>query len=553
MRQAKKKLKQRIVLGVMVVCACTLGVLCVVGHARRWRSGSLEGGPQVTFRSSGLSGHHNPQGGAHEGEDRVLSSSSCSSEIDSPGMVVLYVIGILYSFLGLAIVTDEFFQPSLEAISEALQLTPDVAGATFLAAGSSAPELFTSLADAFGKANSTGTGTIVGSAMFNILVIVALSAAVAGRGGKSIPIDWRPVSRDVIFYLLSIVLLSMVYLDSEVRWWEGLIMTLSYGLYILFMVYNERILGSCKSSNSIPTIEPLEGELDAGVAAVVIAPSDRNDHKLEPDEKGGESTAKVTPFSSGDRAHDVADSVADNEAESRVVTARVEMVDRSNQDAAEKGQAGQVAGAGAEVQEGEEEPERSRFEWPKKSLVDQALFIISLPLQAIFFFTIPDCGNPKYEKWYAVSFVMCLVWIGALTHFMVEWANAVGCYAGVSPIFMGLLVLSVGTSVPDALGSMIAARKGEANMAIANAVGSNVFDVLIGLGLPWFLRGVILSEPMDLDRDGIELNVIILFCTAILFVIVLALRQWSMNTKTGLFLFALYLAYVVFVIVREVA
>ena len=46
--------------------------------------------------------------------------------------------------------------------SQALGLTPDVAGATFLAAGSSAPELFTSIADVFGPSNSIGVGTIVG-------------------------------------------------------------------------------------------------------------------------------------------------------------------------------------------------------------------------------------------------------------------------------------------------------------------------------------------------------------------------------------------------------
>jgi len=55
--------------------------------------------------------------------------------------VVISIILILWSFVGLAIVCDEFFQPSLEAISDALSLSPDVAGATFLAAGSSAPEL----------------------------------------------------------------------------------------------------------------------------------------------------------------------------------------------------------------------------------------------------------------------------------------------------------------------------------------------------------------------------------------------------------------------------
>lgn len=165
--------------------------------------------------------------------------------------------------------------------------------------------------------------------------------------------------------------------------------------------------------------------------------------------------------------------------------------------------------------------------------------------------TVPDCGKPKWRQFYVMSFVMSLLWIGVLTHYMVVWVTAVGCFLEVSPIFMGLVVLAIGTSVPDALGSMIAARSGEANMAIANAVGSNVFDVLIGLGFPWFLRGLIKSEPMPVDRDGIALNVIILFCTAILFVTVLALNDWSMNTKTGIFLFSVYIAYVIFVVIHE--
>ena len=65
------------------------------------------------------------------------------------------------SLAALAIVCDDFFVPSLELISEKLQLSEDVAGATFMAAGSSAPELFTSVA---GVAVETdvGVGTIVG-------------------------------------------------------------------------------------------------------------------------------------------------------------------------------------------------------------------------------------------------------------------------------------------------------------------------------------------------------------------------------------------------------
>ena len=62
----------------------------------------------------------------------------------SNGGFIPYMLGVLFLFLGIAIVCDDFFVASLEAISENLQLSEDVAGATFMAAGSSAPELFSS-------------------------------------------------------------------------------------------------------------------------------------------------------------------------------------------------------------------------------------------------------------------------------------------------------------------------------------------------------------------------------------------------------------------------
>ena len=51
----------------------------------------------------------------------------------------------IYMFAGIAIVCDDYFVPALEKIVEKLGLSDDVAGATFMAAGSSAPELFTSV------------------------------------------------------------------------------------------------------------------------------------------------------------------------------------------------------------------------------------------------------------------------------------------------------------------------------------------------------------------------------------------------------------------------
>ena len=101
----------------------------------------------VAISSWGLSSADAP------GSRRLLESSvddnrTCDddmvtplSDFDRNGGIVVHFLGILYIFLGIAIICDDYFVESLERISEALNLSDDVAGATFMAAGSSAPEL----------------------------------------------------------------------------------------------------------------------------------------------------------------------------------------------------------------------------------------------------------------------------------------------------------------------------------------------------------------------------------------------------------------------------
>lgn len=297
----------------MLVCSGVFGVLYVFRDERR--GGGLpeigrdkSGGIGLMARLVGPSDAAHQVRGAKDEEGvqfthRILASAYCSGAVSNGGDMVLYIAGVLYCFLGLAIVCDEFFQTSLEIISEVLGLTPDVAGATFLAAGSSAPELFTSLVDAFGHANSTGTGTIVGSAMFNILVIVALSAAVAGSTEGAIHIDWRPVCRDIIFYSYSIAILALVFIDEKVQWWEGLIMFLSYVVYIIFMKYNSRILSHCQPPKIGITddLQASSENINAAVAAVSAAkrPSMTGNVGIP---GPGEDTAKVTPLSQANAA-----------------------------------------------------------------------------------------------------------------------------------------------------------------------------------------------------------------------------------------------------------
>ena len=109
----------------------------------------------------------------------------------------------IYMFAGIAIVCDDYFVPALEKIVVKLDLSDDVAGATFMAAGSSAPELFTSVIGklffffftsswpiylgVFVAKGDVGIGTIVGSAVFNVLVIIGLCAILCDEVPKIKP------------------------------------------------------------------------------------------------------------------------------------------------------------------------------------------------------------------------------------------------------------------------------------------------------------------------------------------------------------------------------
>ena len=384
-------------------------------------------------------------------------------------------------------------------------MSPDVAGATFLAAGSSAPELFTSIGDSFGPGNSIGMGTIVGSAMFNILVIVALSAFVAARSGANLLIDWKPVTRDVAYYSTSIIILAIFFMDGKVYWWESLIMVLVYGSYILFMVHNETILSKCGNSYKVNPEDDQASALELQTQKSLLKDMDEGD--------------KV----------DVEEGVNDPDAGAGQ---SIKQEDKEN-----------------EEEEDDDDDDEDMFEFPD-DMPGKVLHCLSLPFIFAFYYTIPQVGKEKWKEWYWFAFGMSILWIGFLCHFMVDFATRIACTLHISPVVMGVLVLAVGTSVPDAIGSMIAAREGEADMAIANAVGSNVFDVLLGLGFPWCLKSLTDSmKPILVDKDGVFVAVLILFGTVFLFVGVLVYNKWQMNKKVGMGLFGFYILYVLYTII----
>ena len=93
-----------------------------------------------------------------------------------------------------------------------------------------------------------------------------------------------------------------------------------------------------------------------------------------------------------------------------------------------------------------------------------------------------------------------------LYHIIQVWMiTVIGFTLGIPDTVMGLTFIAAGVSVPDALSGIAVVKEGHGDMAVSNAIGSNVFDILVCLGLPWFLDTAIVNpgEYVKVTSKGI--------------------------------------------------
>ena len=474
------------------------------------------GGSSGVFPAE-VSGWRTPETSANAGGRRLLASTSCAGDastdarwISSRGGWVLYALAILYLFLGVAIVCDDFFTASLERICLRLRLSEDVAGATFMAAGSSAPELFTSTMSLVSSnaTNELGVATIVGSAVFNILVIVAVTTVFATQKNEPLRLDWKPVTRDCAFYAAAVASVLLVMADGKVWWWEGVACVCMYATYVAFMAVNEKVMRSmdawaerrrlagrdknrdafffsrvanaqaysfAKKKNKVGA-EALSPERPTGVVEAADDVEAARD-ATRPTRLGGEDDAIEHTVSAALEAT-VADLEREEETRYAAVSEQLKKAPPFSRDDARDTRDAALDETCASAGGPFTRPAAAR---------DVPLWLLSLPWYLAFTYTIPDCEHPRRARGnaYLVSFGASVAWISAISYGMVDCASRVGCALDIPEVVMGTLVLAAGTSVPDALASVSVARGGAGDMAVANAVGSNVFDIWLGLGLPW--------------------------------------------------------------------
>ena len=309
-------------------------------------------------------------------------------------------------------------------------MSHDMAGATLMAIGSSAPELFVAIIAIFkpGGHGDIGIGTIVGSALFNLLVIIGAVGLV-----KNTTLTWQLVMRDLVFYVIGIAALFYVLNNGSVSMLEAGVFVAFYGVYVFAVVKWRRWF-------------------------------------------------KYKTY--------------------------------------------------------DEDPEEEEDE-PKKGLM--RLF---LPLDWLLDLIFP---RPKY---YFVVFFISIAFIGALCWVLVESAIVISHTLDIPEVVIALTVLAVGTSVPDMMSSVIVAKQGRGGMAVSNGIGSNIFDIFIGLGLPWMVKAYLVDSDLVTNIEGLGISIALLFGSVLMLLFALIFQRWRLNHRLGFIFILLYIAYVVWEILR---
>ncbi|XP_074629158.1 sodium/potassium/calcium exchanger 3-like [Acropora palmata] len=454
------------------------------------------------------------------------------------GAVVFHFFVVFYLSWAIAIVSDDYFVPVMEIICEKLKLQSDVAGATFMAFGSSAPELFASIIGVFITEGDIGVGTILGSAVFNVLFVIGACGVGAGT---VLYLSWWPLVRDNMFYLFSLVILILVLMDGIVTWPEALAMVLSFSIYLLIMFFNPRIEawlyritntsnpefksdldalnGNRKTNNITSSYEKMVGEKNYGIQekekksdgtennqdAERETDEDKPDGK-EQEEKNDKQKEETQPLNgSGSHMSRHYDSIPQQQPDPDVAP-------------------------------------KTPFS-PPKGLLPRLSWFFGLPINVAFYLTIPDMRKESCQKWVAVSFVICILWVAVASYALVWMVTVIGYTFGLSDAVMGLTLVAFGSSVSDCVASVLIARKGDGNMAVSNTIGSNTFDILLCLGIPWLVKSLWNDHsPIVIHSHGLFLSCFFILGSVVIAFLVLFFTKWVLNRKVGcVFLMAYFI------------
>lgn len=180
-----------------------------------------------------------------------------------------------------------------------------------------------------------------------------------------------------------------------------------------------------------------------------------------------------------------------------------------------------------------------------KGIILLALFVIYLVITVFIALKNREEGEvieamPVWQALLSIVIGVAAIIIGG--QLVVNSAKAIALFCGMSETLVGLTIVAIGTSLPELVTSIVAARKGQNGMAVGNVVGSNIFNLLLILGVSSSIHPIAVS--MESLIDILILIVISIIC------FIFSKTDKKINRTEGIIMVLIYCAYTAYAIIR---
>jgi len=526
-------------------------------------------------------------------------------------MCAVWCVAIGFMFFAQHHVCDAYFVPAINVFVEAMKTSKTkclnrwgeeaVAGATICALGCNGPELFSNLIALY-TCSDAGIGVVVGSEIFNLLIIVGCATLAAP---SLIVFERGPFTRDIGFYAISIVLVYFFFADGKISFVESGVLLAAAVVYVMAVYFTtdivNAIVGKDENSLEAPFIE--EGAQKATIHGVEVEVTEDFHGRMQSRTHCSTHEIEATPHGicAGDagtkpgQRQSVGVQLENSEGNASglheyvnlkevvytgehnirlefkrglehatlVVNAKTSANRKKLADAIHEYDAivwvhtydATIIGAFDHL--------KHAFTDPKSTLVMKLgaipEFLIDFLLKGTLFAVDVKDGN-KEGRW-MLCFCGAMFWLAAFSYAMLMMADFIHYNVSTVPTsFLGITVCAIGTSFPNAVASVIMASQNKPAAAIANALGSNVQNVFLAMAMPWVIfqcfpgqdcskpPGVMAEQYANIPASaaGLQEGILWMLGTLVLLVIFVLLPETCTISKFyGIILIGVYVVYLV--------
>ena len=498
---------------------------------------------------------------------------------------VIYAFGLCVSLYALALVADAFFCPALETVATILKISPEVAGATLLALGNGAPDVFAQVAAVtsgtmpdvdMAVSTALGSGLFITTVILGVVILMDRTKNASDGSLTGVLVSAAPYNRDVYAYLIGILTVFAIMIKGVITLWHTTLLASAYAAYIVLAVFKDEGIDDDDDEDSAPVFT-LDGDEENSnkkkkSRTREVPLFDLASQKGGPDDnKGADLPRRKKPkmlrlgpadgLLEGAFAWAMSEAQWDDMTPSQKalapITTPIFLVMSLTMPVIREGRLGKgyttalaffaplffLAAPGSATAMFRDNFPGSPYFWIL-CISAGCSVVTGIKLQL-------EKEGPKAasEPIAMLAFINSIVWMHLAAEHLVLIIDALAKIAGISEEFLGATVLAWANCVGDLVSNMAVAKAGQAAMAVTACFAGPVFNLLVGLAASLVYVNIVLGD-VQVQVGNSVLVLLVGSIASLLLVLSLTVRksdyEYALHAKLGWSLIGFYVLFSVF-------